>query len=462
MNRPEIAGVRQWIYAARIKGKYQSIHRASGILLHAILFITPWLSLGGHPMLRLDLPGRRLYALGQIFTPSDTIFLVLIGLFLAFALFFFTALYGRLWCGYLCPQTVFLEEWIRRIEEKIEGDRASRMARDRLPYTMDAKGFDKVWRKGLKWTGFAAVAGLLSMTVMSYFSGAPALWTGEAGQVSYALTGALGAVLFADFAWFREQFCNYLCPYARFQGALTDEESLVIAYDVRRGEPRRSLFRAAKAKGEPLPKEGACVSCDKCVSVCPQGIDIREGFQLECITCGRCIDACSSVMEKFNMEPLVHYTTIAESEGRSPRVLRPRTVAYSALLLGIATAFVALMANRHDFEVAVNRAPGSLYTVDADGGLRNTYLLRVTNNSPEGLTGPFQLHITGLPSDAEVITTPLTINPTEQVTVPLIVRVPAGEVIPRALPITVHVEAPFDRVSVHTTFMSGGSVTPES
>ena len=143
-------------------------------------------------------------------------------------------------------------------------------------------------------------------------------------------------------------------------------------------------------------------------------------------------------------------------------MLRPRTVAYSALLLGIATAFVALMANRHDFEVAVNRAPGSLYTVDADGGLRNTYLLRVTNNSPEGLTGPFQLHITGLPSDAEVITTPLTINPTEQATVPLIVRVPAGEVIPRALPITVHVEAPFDRVSVHTTFMSGGSVTPES
>ena len=118
MNRPEIAGVRQWIYAARIKGKYQSIHRVSGILLHAILFITPWLSLGGHPMLRLDLPGRRLYALGQIFTPSDTIFLVLIGLFLAFALFFFTALYGRLWCGYLCPQTVFLEEWIRRIKRR--------------------------------------------------------------------------------------------------------------------------------------------------------------------------------------------------------------------------------------------------------------------------------------------------------------------------------------------------------
>ena len=134
-----------------------------------------------------------------------------------------------------------------------------------------------------------------------------------------------------------------------------------------------------------------------------------------------------------------------------------RQIAAGAILIP-----VALMANRHDFEVAVNRAPGSLYTVDADGGVRNTYLLRVTNNSPEGLTGPFQLHITGMPGDAEVITAPLTIPPSEQITVPLIVRVPAGEVIPRALPITVHVEAPFDRVSVHTTFMSGGSVTPES
>lgn len=462
MNRPQIAGVRNWIYAARVKGKYQRIHRWSGIALHAILFITPWLTFGGHPMLQMDLPGRRLYALGQIFTPRDTIFLVLIGLFLAFALFFFTALFGRLWCGYLCPQTVFLEEWVRRIETTLEGDRSQRMARDRKPWTLDGQGLDKAWRKGAKWLAFTGVAGLVSMTLVSYFTGPWALWGGQASTAAYGMVGALGAVLLADFAWFREQFCNFLCPYARFQGALTDEESLVIAYDTRRGEPRRSTVKQAKSAGAVMVDAGGCISCEKCVTVCPQGIDIRDGFQLECINCARCVDACSGVMDKLGQESLVRYTTVAETEGRGTRFWRPRTVAYAALLSGIAAVFLVLLGSRHDFEAAMSRAPGQLYTVDADGWVRNTYLLRISNNNAEGLSGPFQVHIDGLPASAEVTVSPVEVPAATQVTVPVVVRLQPTLTTPHALPLTVLIEAPFDRVSVRTNFMSGGAHTPES
>jgi cytochrome c oxidase accessory protein FixG len=431
------ASKRQWVYTQAIDGRFQRWHRLASALLHLWLFVGPWLTLGGHPLLLIDLPARRVYAFGAIFTASDTILMLLILLFLAFALFFFTSLWGRLWCGYACPQTVFLEEWIRPLERWLEGDRNARMKRDGGPWTAD-----RLWRKTAKWALFAAAAFVISMASMSFFAGARELWTGQAGPTEYALVGIFTAALFLDFAWFREQFCNYLCPYARFQSALIDDETLQISYDQARGEPR----------GGTLAKvEGRCVDCDKCVVVCPQGIDIRDGFQLECIACARCIDACESVMEKLGHRTLVAYTTLAAQQGRPARRVRPRTVVYGGILTGLTAAMLAIVAGRASFEATVNRAPGSLYTVDADGSVRNTYFLHVTNNDPRAETVRFHVRVEGLP-DAQVRTDDISLGSTEDRTVPLVISIPAHEHHGRTIPIEVHVASPREERVLHTTF----------
>lgn len=441
-------GRRSWVYAADVKGRFQRLHRYSGVALQAILFLTPWLMIGGNPALRIDLPGRKLYVLGAIFGATDTIFLVLIGLFLAFSLFFFTSLFGRMWCGYMCPQTVFLEEWVRRIERAIEGPRGKRMARDRKPWT-----FDKAWRKAAKWTAIAALSVVVSMTLVSYFSGARELWTGAAGATSYGFVAAFSLGLFADFAWFREQFCNYLCPYARFQGALSDDHSLTVAYNVSLGEPRK--------KGKRKPEElaagaGACIDCNKCVTVCPAGIDIRDGFQLECISCARCVDACTGVMGKMNQGSLVTYTTVAQQEGREHRWLRPRTVAYTALLSAIALVFTGMLLNRHELDGSVNRAPGSLYQLAEDGSIRNTYLLKVENHH-RGDDAILSVEVQGL-EGASVVVGDITLATGESRTVPLVVSVPASEDLPRTTPLTITVSSDFDSIELNATFKSGAAM----
>ncbi len=432
-----VARAREYVYAASVRGTWQKVHRVSGVLLQIILFATPWLIIGGHPAILIDLPHRRLFLFGQIFGATDTIFLVILGLFLAFSLFFLTALFGRLWCGYLCPQTVFLEEWVRRIEIWIEGERGQRKARDQAPLS-----FDKAWRKAAKWSAFLALAFVVSMTLVSYFAPARELWTGAAGSVSYGFVLAFTGVLYWDFAWFREQLCNFLCPYARFQGALTDDHSLVIAYDDKRGEPRMN-------KGG-----GACIDCNKCVVVCPAGIDIRDGYQLECIACARCIDACESVMAKRHTLPsLVQYTTQARTEGRETRFLRGRTFVYAGLLSTLVLAFGLLVRSHTTIDASVARAPGTTFTVDEDGGVRNTFLLRVMNNHPDldGQPDAFHVTVNGLP-EAEVTVEDLHLDEMESATVPLVVRVPRPELLDRTVPIQVHITSPSDEVHIETTF----------
>ncbi len=440
-------GKRAWVYAQSVKGRFQKAHRWSGWALLAVLFVTPWLRIGGRPLVLIDLPGRRLYALGTVFTARDTIFILLMGLFGAFALFLFTSLYGRLWCGYACPQTVFLEELIRPLEKLWEGERGVRRARDAKPMS-----FDKLWRKVGKWASYTVLGTAGSLTLVSYFHPAGELWTGQAGVGAYSMVAVLAVGFILDYGWFREQFCNYLCPYARFQGALTDDESLVIAYDLKLGEPRQD-----KAARKTTPKEelGACIDCNKCVVVCPTGIDIRDGYQLECIGCARCVDACEGVMGKLNQPSLVNYTTIAETEGRKRRIVRPRTVAYGALLAALAAIFVGMMGSRHSLEVGINRVPGTLYQVDDDGWTRNTFLLEVTSHFTEGADRPLEVRVDGLPAGAELTLPPLKVGADQTVKVPLVVRVPPQADLPRTLPLEVTVTSGDDEVSVQATFKSG-------
>ncbi len=436
-------GERQWVYTLSVKGRYQRLHRGISAVLFAILLIIPWVSLDGEPLLRMDLPARRLHVLGMLFTPHDTIFLVLIGLFAAFSLFFFTSLYGRLWCGYACPQTVFLEELIRPIEEAIEGSRGKRMARDRGPWT-----WDRLWRKGLKWSAFAGISVFLSLSIGSFFLDPRILWSGGATAGTYGVFASVAALFFADFAWFREQFCNYVCPYARFQGALTDEMSQVIAYDVARGEPR--------GKAKVAVSGGSCIDCKKCVAVCPQGIDIREGFQLECINCARCADACSTVMGKLGHESLISYTTIAQTQGEQHRIIRPRTVGYATLLAGIAAAFIFLAMGQHTLDATVNRAPGSLYTLDEDGMVRNTFLLQVTSKRT-GEASAVTVTLEGLPG-AELVVPPMSLLGGGVQTVPLVVRASPENIPARTTPIDLTITIGEDAIELHTTFKSNSEL----
>jgi cytochrome c oxidase accessory protein FixG len=435
---------REWVYPQAVDGYYQRIRRVTFVALHLVMLLAPWITFGGHPLLRVDLPTRRTYLLGQIFTASDTLILVMVALFAAFSLFFFTSLLGRLWCGYACPQTVFLETWIRPIELWIEGDRSKRRWRDQKGLTVDL-----AWRKVVKWTLFAVVAVFLAMAMMSVFAGARELWTGQAGTVQYALVAIISGLWFWDFTWFREQFCNYLCPYARFQSALTDDETLQIQYNVARGEPR--------GHGRDVAAAGRCIDCHKCVVTCPQGIDIRDGFQLECIGCARCIDACASVMEQLGHATLVDYGSVAEAQGETVRRLRPRTVVYGGMLAALAIVFVFLVTSRVPFEASVNRAPGTLFAIDNDGFVRNTYFLSITSNHPGDATVLYTVSIEGL-DGAEVLLSPLQLGPTESRTTPLIVRVPLSHGLARTIPMRVRVASPESERFVTTTFKTGADV----
>jgi cytochrome c oxidase accessory protein FixG len=435
------AGTRSWVYVQHVRGRFQRLRRGTFVGLHLILFGLPWLRLGGNPALLFDLPGRRLYAFGATFTASDTILLLIILLFLAFSLFFFTALFGRLWCGYACPQTVLLDAWVHPVERWIEGERTTRIRRDNGPWTLDRAG-----RKAAKWALFLLAAFVVSMSFMSFFTPAPVLWSGAAGAASYALVAFFTVVWFLDFTWFREQFCNFLCPYARFQSVMVDDQTLTIAYDAVRGEPRG---------GKVAKTAGRCIECSKCVTVCPAGIDIRDGFQLECIGCARCIDACTDVMGRFGHETLIGYGNLAALQGRRTRFWRPRTVGYAALLTGLTAALSLLLVLRVPFDASVSRAPGSTYAVDPDGFVRNTYLLRISNN----LTGApvsFTVDVEGL--EGAVITTPrLELESTEGRMVPLVVRLPQERATGRSLPLKMRIGSSRagERV-LETTFMTAG------
>lgn len=442
-------GHREWVYAARVKGRFQRIHRWSGWILMAFLVGVPWIQIHGRPLLRFDLPGRRLYALGAIFTPQDAIYIVLLLLFAAFGLFFFTSLYGRIWCGYACPQTVFLEEIIRPLERWIQGDRGQRMALDRKKFS------GEWWAKKLaSWALYAVVAVAVSLAFLGFFEDPRLLWTGRASRGAYGVAAFFAFAWFWDFAWFREQFCNYLCPYARFQGALTDDQSLNVMYRVRLAEPRGTK---KDRKAHPDQDFGLCIDCKKCVTVCPAGIDIRDGFQLECIACGRCVDACEGVAARMNLpEPLIGYTSLAAESGRKERFLRPRTLVYGTILSALVVAFVALMGSRHDLAVTLNRVPGTLYQVDADGMIRNTFFLEVTNNhgGGDGEPATVEVEVVGL-DDAEVVAPPIEVAPARSVKVPVAIRVPAEAVHSRTIPFELEVRTDFDRVSVPGTFKTG-------
>jgi len=369
----------QKVYPREIEGRFNRLRVAATIALLGLFYAIPWLRWDSHQAVLFDLPARKFYIFGLTFFPQDFFLLSWLLIIAALSLFFFTALAGRLWCGYACPQTVWTEIFVW-MERWTEGNRQQRMRLDQSPWSVH-----KMLRKGSKqllWIGFALYTGF---TFVGYFTPIRVL-------TSSVFTATLGGwelfwVLFYGFAtygnagYMREQVCKYMCPYARFQSAMFDRDSLIISYDTKRGEPRGSRARSVDPKTKGL---GDCIDCTLCVQACPTGIDIRKGLQLECIACAACIDACDSVMDRMNYpRGLVRYTTQNALDSNPTRVLRPRIVVYGSVLLALIVGFGVAVANRALVEVDVLRDRNALFRRADDGSIENVYTVRFINKDTQ-------------------------------------------------------------------------------
>jgi cytochrome c oxidase accessory protein FixG len=364
-------GRRNYVHPADVHGRFDRARMLGFALLLAFWAALPWIELGGHPAVFLDIEARKFFLFGHTFNAQDVwlVFFLLSGV--GFALIVATALFGRVWCGYACPHTVFLEAIFRPIERYLEGPRNERVRRNAGPLS-----FDKLWRKTVKHAVYLLAAFLVAHVIVSYFVSLPRLYAmvlGEPGEhpAAFAWATGLTAALYFNFSWFREQMCLILCPYGRLQSVLTDRDTLLIGYDVRRGEPR------GKAGTEGA---GDCVSCDRCVVVCPTGIDIRNGLQIDCVGCARCIDACDDVMTRLGRaRGLVRYDSQKGLDGEPRRFLRPRLGLYAVLgVAGLVAAGLALHRSR-GYEANLLRLRGAPPYV-LDGTLvRNSFEVHLVN-----------------------------------------------------------------------------------
>ena len=406
------------IHPREVDGVFDRLRKLAMVVLLGMFYGGPWLTWEGRQAVLFDLPARKFYLFGLTFWPQDFLYLALLLIMAAISLFFFTALAGRLWCGYACPQTVWTEAFAL-IERAFEGRRAQRLKLDKAPWS-----FNKVWRKTGKQVVWIAFALFTGFSFVAYFVPVREL----ASQiVSAEIAGwALFWVLFYGFAtygnaaYMREQVCKYMCPYARFQSAMFDKDSLIITYDAGRGEPRGSRSRKADRATLEL---GDCIDCTLCVQACPTGIDIREGLQYECIACAACIDACDSVMDKMNYpRGLVRYSTENAMNGRPTRVVRPRVLIYAALLSVLGGLFVTSLVTRVPLIVDVIRDRNSLYRDAGLAGIENSYLFHIINKDRD--SHMYTIEVAGIDGIRLASTTTVEAPGETLIKVPVAVQVP--------------------------------------
>jgi cytochrome c oxidase accessory protein FixG len=412
---------REEIHPREVKGRYATLRWACVWLTQALFYGLPWLQLHGRQAVLFDLGARKFHLFGLVLWPQDFIYLAALLIVCAYGLFLVTTVAGRVWCGYACPQTVYTEIFLW-IERRIEGNRSARIRLDRQPWTPS-----KLGKRGAKHLAWGLVALWTGFTFVGYFTPVRQL-------AQESLGFALGPwelfwVLFYGFAtygnagWLREQVCKYMCPYARFQSAMFDRDTLVVSYDAARGEPR------GVSKTE---QKGDCIDCGMCVQVCPTGIDIRKGLQIECIGCAACIDACDSVMDKVDKpRGLIRYATENALAGRwsaaqmRKRILRPRVIGYGLVFLAIAGALFTSLALRTPLKLDVIRDRGAMGREVEDGKIENVYRLQVMNTAERAHL--YRVQVAGIDSAAIADEDVVELDGASTRAVPVRVRIAAGK-----------------------------------
>ncbi len=445
------------IYPKLVHGQWRRIKWALLILTLAVYYITPWIRWerpGALPdqAVLVDFFGRRFYAFGIQLWPQEVYFITGLLVIAALALFLVTALFGRLWCGYACPQTVWTDLYIY-VERAFEGDRNARMRLAAAPWT-----FDKIWRKGGKHAVWLAVAFGTGGAWIFYFRDAPTLlrefWTGQAPLTSYLSCAILTVTTYVFAGHMREQVCTYMCPWPRIQGAMLDEHSLQVTYRRDRGEAR-----GPHKKGQSWEGRGDCIDCQACVVACPMGIDIRDGAQLECINCGLCIDACDEIMDRVGRpRALIAYDTdfaVAARAAKQPpsyKFVRARTIYYTVALLAVSGLVGWGLANREPLDLHALRDRNPTFVRLHDGSVRNGYTLKIANRTFAPVA--VRVDLSGVPG-ARLST------PGERAGLAVETTVPANEV--RALRVFVTANPTDDEASLPATFrVTGGAMSTDA
>ena len=413
----QLTAARKKIYPRNSPGRFRRLRNVLSILLQALLFLLPWLQWHSRQAVLADLPGRKLYLFGLVLHPQDNYFLLLITIIAVLLLSGVSTLAGRIWCGFACPQTLFTQAFIA-VERFFEGDRAARLRLDKAPW--DGK---KLRAKGMKWATWTVMGTWLGITFAGYFLPIRDLMN-QLTSAQVDSSTALVVLFFTgfslfDFGYFREQFCQHVCPYARLQGTMLDSDSIIVGYDSKRGEPRGKLKQEER---------GSCVDCSMCVQVCPAGIDIREGLQSECIGCTACIDACDDIMDKVKQpRGLIRFTSLNELEGRPTQIVRPRMVIYSVALAFLSSLLIFLIVTRSPIGLDCERVVkpgGEMASITPDGRVCNIIKAHVVNRLAEPVE--LKIQLADLP-EAEVLGTKgLALAPGQVEETQLLVVVPSS------------------------------------
>ncbi len=437
------------IYPRDIQGYFKNLRWLTIWITQMVFYGTPWLIWNNRQAVLLDISTHRFYIFGLVLYPQDLIYLVVLLIIAALALFLFTAVAGRLWCGFSCPQSVYTEIFLW-MERKIEGDRAARMRLDSMQF-----GIRKFYKKFLKHAAWISFSVFTGFTFLGYFSPIRDLVD---NILQYRLSPwetfwifFYGFATYGNAGFLREQICKYMCPYARFQSAMFDNDTLIVTYDKERGEPRSGRSRKVDAKESGL---GDCIDCSFCVQVCPTGIDIRNGLQYECISCGLCVDACNSIMDKMEYpRGLIRFSTNNGVEQHWSqkqiirKILRPRVLIYSGVLLTICVAFVVSLAMRVPFKVDVIRDRGVMSRLVAGGKVENVYRLQITNASEHAETYRISVDgIKGITLNSEGI---FSVNPAESRSVAVSLQIPDGSIKSGSHPVVFEIEAAQSKEKVY-------------
>lgn len=375
-------GKRVWVYPKKPSGRFHKLRILVTVVLLGILFAGPFITISGRPFLLLNIFERKFVILGQAFWPQDFFLLALLLITFFVFIILFTVVFGRVWCGWACPQTLFMEMVFRKIEYWIEGDANQQRKLDKSPWN-----FEKIKKRSIKHVIFIAISLLISHTVMAYLIGIDQVIEIVNQPPSEHWAGFLGLMAFTGifywvFSWFREQACVAVCPYGRLQGVLLDKKSIAVMYDWLRGEPRGKL-----KKGDVQEEKGDCIDCKLCVHACPTGIDIRNGTQLECVNCTACIDACDDVMLKINKpKGLIRYSSHDMIKEGKQKLFTPRVAAYTVVLTLLVGIFAFSLTTRSDIETTVLKVPGQLYQRTEDGEITNLYNVQFVNKTFEDIT----------------------------------------------------------------------------